>query len=71
MGKLANISARECVNALQRLGFVIKRQSGSHIIMAKDGKRVTVPDHNPIKVGTLRSILSQAGLTVDEFLAAL
>jgi len=71
MSKLSNISARECVNALKRLGFEVKRQNGSHIIMAKEGRRVVVPNHNPIKIGTIRSIITQAGLTVDQFLASL
>lgn len=68
MSKLGNISARECVRALERAGFIVKRHNGSHIIMGKAGRRVVVPNHNPIKVGTLRNIIDQAGLTVDEFL---
>lgn len=71
MSRLASVSARECVNALQRLGFMVKRQNGSHIILAKEGRRVVVPNHNPIKIGTIRSIITQAGLTVDEFIASL
>lgn len=50
---------------------MVKRQNGSHIILAKEGRRVVVPNHNPIKIGTIRSIITQAGLTVDEFIASL
>ncbi len=39
--------------------------------MGKLGRRVSVPNHNPIKPGTLRNIIDQAGLTVDEFLELL
>ena len=67
MSRLNNVSGRECVRALERAGFVFKRQKGSHIIMGKPGRRVSVPNHDPIKIGTLRNIIDQAGLTVDEF----
>jgi predicted RNA binding protein YcfA (HicA-like mRNA interferase family) len=69
--KLPKISACECIAALQRGGFVIDRQSGSHVtlIRAKPYGRVTVPNHNKdLKPGTLRSIIRQAGLTVAEFI---
>ena len=69
MSKLPVISGRECVNALQRAGFRVRRQRGSHIVMQKDDpyRVVSVPNHKPIKPGTLRGIISDAGLTVDEF----
>lgn len=53
------------------LGVRGETTAWSHIIMAKEGRRVVVPNHNPIKIGTLRSIITQAGLTVDQFLASL
>ncbi|MEP7292687.1 MAG: type II toxin-antitoxin system HicA family toxin [Chloroflexota bacterium] len=70
MSKLPSVSGRECVKALQRGGFVILRQSGSHIFMGGPNDstwRTVVPNHNPIPPGTLRSILRDLGLTVDEF----
>ncbi len=73
MSKLPIISARECIRALQRAGFYVSRQKGSHIIMRRDnpyGKAV-VPNHKTLKPGTLRSIIRDAGLTVDEFVALL
>jgi predicted RNA binding protein YcfA (HicA-like mRNA interferase family) len=54
-------------------GFYIDRQVGSHIVMYRDDPyaKVTIPEHNPLKPGTLKSILRQAGLTVDEFVTLL
>jgi predicted RNA binding protein YcfA (HicA-like mRNA interferase family) len=71
MSKLPSISARECIRALQRGGFEVKRQTGSHIIVAHkdDPERSTVvPNHNPIKKGTLRGIMRDLQLSVEEFL---
>ncbi len=71
MTKLPVISGRECVKALQRLGFVIKRQEGSHIILRRESPfaQVVVPDHKELDRGTLRAILRQAGISIEEFLA--
>lgn len=71
--KLPIISARDCIRALQRGGFYIDRQVGSHIVMYRDDPyaKVIVPEHSTLKPGTLKSILRQAGLTVDEFDALL
>jgi predicted RNA binding protein YcfA (HicA-like mRNA interferase family) len=51
-------------SALERLGFAFKRQKGSHMVMARQDPpcRVVVPDHKNVRVGTLRKIISQAGL---------
>ncbi|MCE7948336.1 MAG: type II toxin-antitoxin system HicA family toxin [Chloroflexi bacterium CFX4] len=59
MSGLPIISGRECVNALQKIGFTIRRQTGSHIIMRRDNPyaMVVVPDHSVLKRGTLRAIL--------------
>lgn len=65
-------SYREVIKALNKLGFRAVRQRGSHLVLKgffKDRKRtVVVPKHREIAVGTLRGIMFQAGLTVDEFL---
>jgi predicted RNA binding protein YcfA (HicA-like mRNA interferase family) len=73
MSKLPVVSGWECVKALQKIGFVIRRQTGSHIVMKRlDPKaQVVVPNHDALDKGTLKSILRQAGLTVDEFIALL
>ena len=56
--------------ALQKVGFVIIRQKGSHITLRRDAPkgRVTVPNHNPLKPGMLHRIIKDAALTVDEFI---
>lgn len=64
---------REVVRAFERLGWQIARQRGSHIVLTKPGALVTfsVPDHPQVARGTLRTLIAKAGLTVEEFLAAL
>ncbi|MDX2140692.1 MAG: type II toxin-antitoxin system HicA family toxin [Chloroflexota bacterium] len=73
--KLPVISGQECRRALEKVGFVLDRQRGSHMIMRRDepppARTVVVPDHRELDRGTLRGIIRQAGLTVDEFLALL
>jgi predicted RNA binding protein YcfA (HicA-like mRNA interferase family) len=71
MGRLpADLSGREVRTALERAGFVFRRQRGSHMVLRRQDPyaRVIVPDHKTIRVGTLRQILHDAGLTVEEFL---
>ena len=67
--KLPRISGRECVRALEKAGFYVKRQESSHIILRRDQPfaQTTVPDHAELDRGTLRAIIRQAGLSVDEF----
>ena len=59
--------------SIHKIGFVEDRQKGSHITLIQDDPhgRVTVPYNSPLKSGTLRSIIRQAGLTVDEFVKLL
>jgi predicted RNA binding protein YcfA (HicA-like mRNA interferase family) len=73
MSKLPVISGAECVKALERMGFVVDRQRGSHIILVLDIPRITVsvPDHKELDRGTLRAIIRQIGLSVDEFIEML
>ena len=74
MPPLPVISGRECVATLQKAGFTIRRQAGSHIIVRRDGppaQTISIPDHSTLDRGTLRSIIRHAGLTVDEFIALL
>ena len=69
MTKLPSISGRECIKALEKAGFYLKRQEGSHIILRRDDSfaQVVVPDHNELDRGTLRAIIRQVNLSVDEF----
>ncbi|MGQ3137258.1 MAG: type II toxin-antitoxin system HicA family toxin [Sphingopyxis solisilvae] len=57
--------------ALERLGFIQMRQRGSHVILQRDGVGVVVPLHRELKTGTLAGIIRQAGLSQDDFLAAI
>ena len=66
-----DLSGSAVVKALERRGFTIARQSGSHVRLVKVGKRVTVPLHRSLTVGTLQSILHQADLTIEALLDSL
>ena len=66
------MNARQVLAALRRAGFVVDRIAGSHHVLVhpSDARRtVTVPFHGArsLKLGTLRNIIRQSGLTVDEF----
>ena len=68
-----DLSGRDLVRVLEKVGFVAKRQRGSHIVLRRDNPpaRVVVPDHKVVRIGTLRSILNTAGITVEELLKLL
>jgi predicted RNA binding protein YcfA (HicA-like mRNA interferase family) len=68
---LPHVSGAEAVRALQKLGFVVLRQKGSHLMMRRGASGCVVPQHSELKIGTLSGLLKQAGVTVDEFIAAL
>jgi predicted RNA binding protein YcfA (HicA-like mRNA interferase family) len=70
VGKLANVSGKEAAKAFQRAGWRPIGQVGSHLVLVKEGLRVnlSIPQHRELSVGTLRSLIRSAGLTVDEFL---
>lgn len=69
MTKLPIISGRECVKILKKAEFLILRQKGSHIIMRKESPftQIVIPNHKVLDRGTLRAIIRQAGISVDEF----
>ena len=73
MSRLPRLRAREVIAALQRAGFSVHHQTGSHVRLRHPGPpplAVTIPAHTgDIPLGTLRRIIVQAGLTVDEFRA--
>ncbi len=73
MSKLPVISGAECIKALEKVGFVVYRQRGSHIVLVRQmpPAQTTVPNHKELDRGTLRAIIRQTGLTVDEFIALL
>lgn len=63
-----DVSGAEAAKALKRLGFVVTRQVGSHIRMAKGSIHVTVPNHKAILPKTLQTALRQAGVGLEDFL---
>lgn len=71
MSEMPALSYIKIINALQRLGFIVIRQKGSHIRLQKrEGDKVlkiTVPAHKPVKANTLRQILKQSGISLEEF----
>jgi predicted RNA binding protein YcfA (HicA-like mRNA interferase family) len=73
MSKLPRISGREAITALKKVGFDVIRQSSSHVIVRRVSpfSQLVVPDHRELDTGTLRAIIRQAELSVDEFIALL
>ncbi len=72
MVQLPRISGREVVKVFESLGWSQVRQSGSHVVLVREGHQATlsVPDHKEVAKGTLRSLIRSAGITVDEFVKA-
>lgn len=73
MSKLPSISGKNCVKALQKVGFYFKRRESSHVILRRDDPfaQVVVPDHQELAKGTLKAILRDADLSVEEFILLL
>lgn len=71
MPRLPVISGRRAVDAFEKAGWQVERREGSHIILTKAGVPtiLSVPDHQEIRRGTLRSLIRRAGLSVEEFMA--
>lgn len=69
MSKLPIISGMEAIKAFSRAGWIPHRQAGSHVVLRKEGSKVTlsVPKHKELKPGLLRYLIKAAGLTVEEF----
>ena len=69
--KLPRVDCQQLIRALKRAGFEEQRQRGSHLHLRRDsgGKRVTVPVHKGrmVPVGTLRAILRDADISIEEF----
>ncbi len=69
MSHLPVVSGKDSVRALERVGFPVIRQVGSHIVLRRDDPfcQVVVPEHRTLDRGTLRSILRSAGLSPEQF----
>jgi predicted RNA binding protein YcfA (HicA-like mRNA interferase family) len=75
MPKLPRVSGAEAIRALAKLGFIQVRQRASHVVLKRtDGsgaRGCVVPLHPELATGTLRGVLKQAGVTVEEFMEQL
>jgi len=62
-------SGAEAVRKLQRAGWSLARQKGSHVMMTKPGYQWTlsIPQHSELGPGLLRKLIRQAGLAIEEF----
>ena len=70
MSKLPVVSGEYHCKVLKKIGYFKDHQTGSHVILRNENspyRRLTVPDHKEIARGTLRAIIKQAGLTIEEF----
>jgi len=68
---LPQISGKKVIRALSRIGYEEDHQTGSHIVLRQSSypyRRLTVPNHKTMAKGTLRAIIKQAGLNVNEFI---
>jgi predicted RNA binding protein YcfA (HicA-like mRNA interferase family) len=70
MSRLPRISGRERTGALGKVGFYVKRQEGSHIVLRRDDPfgQLVIPDHKELDRGTLRAIIRMTGLGVEKFI---
>lgn len=74
MAELPVVSGREAVKAFGKVGYEADRQRGSHIILRQTEhphRRLTVPDHKELRKGTLRALIRQSGLSIEEFVTLL
>lgn len=72
MSRLANISGKEAVRVFLKAGYIIQRQTASHIILysPQPGRpMLSIPDHRELAPNLLRDQIKQAGLTIEEFLS--
>ena len=67
--KLPVASGKDVIKALSKIGYYVRDRKGSHVHLRHPYRKpLTVPDHPEIARGTLRAIIKEAGLTVEEFL---
>jgi predicted RNA binding protein YcfA (HicA-like mRNA interferase family) len=73
--KLPVVSGRQVIRVLERQGYQVVRQKGSHVRLRDESDPehlpITVPDHKTLKPSLLRQVLRDANLTVDEFVSLL
>ena len=69
MSKLPIVSGKQCIKVLEKFGFVIYRQRGSHVTLVREipPNQTTVPLHKELDRGTLKAILRQTNIGTEEF----
>ncbi len=68
MPELPRVSGKKAINVFESLGFQIVRQRGSHVVLRKQDKGCVIPLHKELAIGTLRSVIKQAGITAEKFI---
>ena len=74
MSTLPVVSARDVLKAFEQVGYAVSHQTGSHIILRRIDppfRHLSIPNHREIAKGTLRGLIRDAGLTVEQFVALL
>ena len=72
MPRLPVLTPAKVIRALERAGFIFFRQRGSHRIYTRGDKGITVPFHNKdMRPGTLKHVIQESGLTLEEFIELL
>ena len=67
MPKLPGVPHLRAVKALRKIGYLVVRQGAKHVVLSNGLNTVTVPRNDPINAYTMGAIISDAGLTVDQF----
>ncbi len=69
MPKFPGLSGQDLIRAFQKLGFVVVRQAGSHVVLEQGTRGCVIPNHKELKVGTVNGVLRQAGVSPDELMS--
>jgi predicted RNA binding protein YcfA (HicA-like mRNA interferase family) len=72
--KLPVVSGHQAVKAFRKIGYELDRQRGSHVLLRHRNppyRRLSIPQHEQLAKGTLRALIREAGLTVEEFIGLL
>jgi predicted RNA binding protein YcfA (HicA-like mRNA interferase family) len=70
MSGLPVVSGRDAIKAFGKIGYQVDHQTGSHVILRRDTppfRRLSVPNHKELAKGTLRKLIRESGLTVQQF----
>lgn len=67
MPELPILSGPEAIKVFNKLGFIVARQRGSHVVLRKGNRGCVIPVHKELALGTLRSAIRQAGISPEIF----